>query len=347
VIHLRILVPKDLAERVLDLLCAAPAVSSVVHLAGAARKPDGDVILCDVAREDGSVILSALKELNVHHRGSIAVEDVDSAISDVAVAAEKAASGLPSDAVVWEEVEARTSENTELGGGFLALMTLATIIASIGILTDSPILIIGAMVVGPEFGPLAGFCVAVVHKRRDLAIRSFTALAVGFPVAMTITLLTTLFFNWVDIAPSTLDISRPLTDFISHPNWFSVVVALCAGVAGILSLTNAKSGALVGVLISVTTIPSAANVAVAVAYADWDEWIGAMLQLSVNLLMIVAAGIATLFIQRRLYIQRRRKHLMAHYREAGGLPLGHSRSGSVILPSFRSEQEAELDRRPE
>ena len=64
--------------------------------------------------------------------------------------------GLPSDAVVWEEVEARTSETTELGGNFLAFMVLACLIASVGIFTGSPILIIGAMVVGPEFGPLAG-----------------------------------------------------------------------------------------------------------------------------------------------------------------------------------------------
>ena len=332
--HLRIVVPGDLAERVLSMLCAAPDVASVIHLEGAARKPDGDVILCDVAREDASIIVSTLKELRVHERGSIAIEEVDGAVSDLADEAERAAPGLPSDAVVWEEVEARTSENTELGAGFLAFMTIATLIAAVGILTDSPILIIGAMVVGPEFGPLAGLAVAIVHKRRDLAGKSFKALAIGFPVAMILTLLAALFFNWVDIAPATLDNSRPLTDFISHPNWFSVVIAFLAGIAGTLSLTNAKSGALVGVLISVTTIPAAANVAVAVAYADWSEFAGALGQLSLNIAVITLAGVLTLFIQRRIYISRRRDHLTAHYREAAGLPLGHSRSGSVILPGY-------------
>ena len=335
--HLRIVVPKDLAERTLKMLCAAPDVASVIHLPGAAHKPKGDVILCDVAREDASVIVSTLKELRVHERGSIAIEEVDGAVSEAAEKAEKAAPGLPSDAVVWEEVEARTSENTELGAGFLAFMTIATLIASIGILTDSPILIIGAMVVGPEFGPLAGLAVAIVHKRRDLATKSFIALAVGFPVAMTLTLIAALFFNWVDIAPDSLDNSRPLTDFISHPNWFSVVIAFLAGVAGTLSLTNAKSGALVGVLISVTTIPAAANVAVAVAYADWGEWAGAMGQLSVNLAVITLAGVLTLYVQRRLYISRRRDNLTAQYRQAAGLPLGHSRSGSVILPGYADQ----------
>ena len=74
---------------------------------------------------------------------------------------------MPSDAVVWEEVEARTSETTELGGNFLVFMVLACLIASVGIFTGSPILIVGAMVVGPEFGPLAGLCVAIVERRRE------------------------------------------------------------------------------------------------------------------------------------------------------------------------------------
>ena len=51
-------------------------------------------------------------------------------------------------------------------------MVVATLIAAVGILTDQLILIIGAMVVGPEFGPLAGLCVAIVQKRGDAGRRS-------------------------------------------------------------------------------------------------------------------------------------------------------------------------------
>jgi uncharacterized hydrophobic protein (TIGR00271 family) len=323
--HLRILVPKDLAQRVLDLLCAAPAVASVVHLPGAAKKPAGDVILCDVAREEASVILSALKELDIDARGSISVEEVDSSISDASVAAEEAAEGMPSDAVVWEEVEARTSEDTELGAAFLAFMCIATLIAAVGVMTDQPVLIIGAMVVGPEFGPLAGFAVALVELKKDLAVKSFLALAVGFPVAMTLTMLVTLGLRAVDIAPSSIEAGRTLTQFVSNPDEFTVIVALLAGVAGILSLTSAKSGPLIGVLISVTTIPAAGNAAVAVAYGNWEEWRGAAAQLALNLVLITLAGVATLYVQRRIYVSRREKHLHKEYRKEAGLPLGRRR----------------------
>jgi uncharacterized hydrophobic protein (TIGR00271 family) len=318
-IHLRLVVPPELANDVHNLMCEADAVSTLIHLKGGAVKPSGDVILCDVAREDASVLIGDLKELGVHERGTIAVEEVDSAISRAAVEAEKAAAGLPSDAVVWEEVEARTSEQTELSASFLAFMALATMIAAVGVMLDSQVLIIGAMVVGPEFGPIAGFCVAVVGLRKDLARRSILALAAGFPLAITAAFLLTLLLRATGSAPDELT-DRPLTDFISHPDEFSVIVALLAGVAGVLSLTAAKSGALIGVLISVTTIPAAGNIGVAAAYGDGNEWVGAMLQLSINLTCILLAGIATLYLQRRLYVRRRREHLKDPVREVAGLP---------------------------
>lgn len=325
-IAVRLVVPHDRARQVLDLLCEAPAVTSVVHLRGAAHKPPGDVIMADIAREEASVIVDSLKELGLDESGTIALEVIDSAISEEARRTEKEASGLPSDAVVWEEVEARASENTELGASFLLFMLVATLIAAIGVMTDSPILIIGAMVVGPEFGPLAGVSVAIVERRRDLAKRSLLALAVGFPFAIILTFLATLLARAVGIAPEEVaEASRPLTQFISNPDAFSVVVAFLAGVAGILSLTSAKSGALIGVLISVTTIPAAGNIAVAAAYGDWSEFGGAVIQLSVNLVMLVVAGLLTLYIQRRLYVSRREKHLHAPYRRAAGLPLGRTR----------------------
>jgi len=324
-IHLRIVAPEEAAHKALEILHASPAVLNVVHLHAAASKPEGDLILCDVAREEASVIIGDLKELDIPRVGSIAVEHIDTALSDAAVAAEKAAPGLPSDAVVWEEVEQRTSENTELSVSFVTFMVLAMQIGAVGILLDQPILIVGAMVVGPEFGPLAGLSVALVERRSDLARRSFAALGVGFPTGIVMACLATLAFQWIGASPDDFAPSdHELTGFISDPDFFSFFVAFVAGVAGILSLTNAKSGALIGVLISVTTIPAASNIGVAAAYGDWDEAGGAAAQLGINLTSIVLAGVLTLFIQRRYYVVRRVKHLSDPSRAAAGLPVGRS-----------------------
>jgi uncharacterized hydrophobic protein (TIGR00271 family) len=282
------------------------------------------VVLCDIAREDASIVIDDLKELGVSRRGSISLEQIDSQISDAAKAAERATPGLPSDAVVWEEVEARTSETTELGGNFLAFMVLACLIGSVGIFTGSPILIIGAMVVGPEFGPLAGLCVAIVERRRGVALRSTMALGVGFPVGITAAFLFTLFCLATGLVDADFkSVDNPLTHFIAKPDAFSVIVACFAGAAGMLSLTSAKSGALVGVLISVTTIPAAANIGVAAALGNWADWLGAMEQLTLNLSGIVVAGVFTLSIQRRLFERRRARHHTDGARLAAGLPAEH------------------------
>ena len=120
---------------------------------------------------------------------------------------------------------------------------------------------------------------------------------------------------------------------ISSPGFFAFFVAFCAGVAGMLSLTTAKSGALIGVLISVTTIPAAAAISLAAAYQDGDALTGSIAQLAVNLTMILAAGVATLSIQRWLYARRRRDHLReGAARRAAGLPVGRSRDAPKSEP---------------
>ena len=83
-IHLRIVAPEEQAHKALEILHGSPAVLNVVHLHGAAKKPKGDVILCDVAREEASVIIGDLKELDIPRLGSIAVEYMDIALSDAA-----------------------------------------------------------------------------------------------------------------------------------------------------------------------------------------------------------------------------------------------------------------------
>jgi uncharacterized hydrophobic protein (TIGR00271 family) len=307
VIHLRIVSPPELTARVMDVLIGTPSVINIIQLGSAARRPDGDVMLCDVAREDASVVLADLKALHVHEHGSIMLEEVDTAISRAADEAERRAPGAEADAVVWEEVEERTSENVELSSVFLLFLVLAALIATVGIFLDSPILIVGAMVVGPEFGPIAGFCVALVQRRRDLAVRSGVALAVGIPLAVTGAFLASLVFKATELTPADFTAeSHGIANLISSPDAFTVIVALCAGAAGMLSLSTAKSGALIGVLISVTTIPAVANIGVAAAYGDSDGWTGSMAQLALNLTSIVAAGTFVLAVQRAFYGRRRR-----------------------------------------
>src|SRR3954451_779294 len=193
-VHLRIVVPPDRAARVHALLCATGSAIDVMRFENVSTRPSGDLIMCDVAPEDASVIISDLKALGIDEDGSISLTATDT-ISDFADAALAYAPGSPADAVIWEQLDQRTSESVELSGTFLLYMVLAAILAAIGIFIDSAILIVGAMVVGPEFGPVAGLCVALVQRRGELAKRSALALAIGFPLAIAATIVATLAFD--------------------------------------------------------------------------------------------------------------------------------------------------------
>ncbi|MDQ3103596.1 MAG: DUF389 domain-containing protein [Actinomycetota bacterium] len=330
-VHLRIIAPSGHCSHVLELLEDTETVFNVIYLKGVATKPDGDLIECDVASRDVSLLVADLRELDIDRDGSIAIDEIDSEISGIASGAKRRKrDDIGADPVIWENVASRTSENVELSHSFLIFMVLAMLIASVGIYFDQPILIVGAMVVGPDFGPIAGICVALVNRDHDLIRRSATALLVGFGLGMIATFVATLLLDAVDQIPETIDFeNHDFTAFISNPDFFSVYVSLVAGVVGTLSLTTAKSSVLVGVLISVTTIPAAANVGVAAAYADWSTAGGAALQLVLNLFFIFVAGLITLTIQRRIYMARRREHLSEESRRDAGLPLGRSRRAEV------------------
>lgn len=305
-LHLRLISPADKTDDVLRLIEGTTGTTHLAVVPGAARNPTGDVIMCDVAREAGDELIGGLRALDLDKCGSIAVENIDLSLSDRADKAEHEAPGEAADAVLWEQLSDATHEESTLSITYVAFITLATMIAACGVVLDNAILIVGAMAVGPEFGPLAGFCTALVRRAPRLALRSLIALLVGFLVAMAVTVGFSYFMDATDLfSDEALRAERPNTNFIYRPDWFSFVVAVLAGAAGTLSLTSAKSGALVGVAISVTTVPAAANAAVAFSYSEYKQAWGSTEQLLLNLLGIVLAGTLTLLAQKALWATQR------------------------------------------
>ncbi|UQX02557.1 TIGR00341 family protein [Streptomyces sp. RerS4] len=301
-LHLRMITPAHLTERVVGLIEGTVGTTHLVVLTGAARDPAGDVVLCDVAREAADELLQEMRTLSLEESGSIAVENIDLSISRRADAAEREAPGEAADAVIWEQLAESTHEESTLTITYSVFLIVATMIAACGVVLDNAILIVGAMAVGPEFGPLAGICTGLVQRVPKLAARSAVALLVGFAAAIVGTTLFSLVMDALGLFHAgMLDNPRPNTSFIWQPDPFSFVVALLAGVAGMLSLTSAKSGALVGVAISVTTVPAAANAAVALSYGQFGQMWGSAIQLLLNLCGIILSGSLTLLAWKLLW----------------------------------------------
>jgi uncharacterized hydrophobic protein (TIGR00271 family) len=215
---------------------------------------------------------------------------------------------------------ARAKEESTLSATYLSFFAVAVILAGIAVLLDSSILVVGAMIVGPEFGVLAGICAGAVLRRWPVVRRSTVALAVGFGVGIMAAVLATWLLTAVGLIDSAqLFQPRPQTAFIYRPDALSFVVAFLAGIAGMLALTSARSGALVGVLVSVTTIPAAGDLAVALAFASstdpsrprgdyLQQAASSTGQLLLNLLGLILAGALTLLIQRIIWPRILRRH---------------------------------------
>ena len=242
VLHLRVITPAELRDPVIDALRGNPGVAHLVVHRDGALDPPGDEVTADIARESANEIIEALKALGVKERGAITLDVIDTVLSTRAYRAEERAAGDPADAVVWDELAGRTREESTLNVTYMTFLCLACLIAAVGVVTDSPVTVVGAMVVGPEFGPLAALAVALVRRKTYLARRAALALLIGFPVAMLITAIGVLAgeaVGWIEVT-NTRELEE--VDFIFQVGPLSFVVALFAGAAGMLSLGVGQVG---------------------------------------------------------------------------------------------------------
>ncbi|MEO6530754.1 MAG: DUF389 domain-containing protein [Specibacter sp.] len=311
-LQIRIVVPADLSDQVVYLASNHAGVSEVSRVRGASIVPAGDVITVQAVRESVEGLLEKLHKLHIASVGSVTIATPELVISQRLELADKAVPGDEADAIIWAEVEKNTSEESKLTWSYLAFMIIAVQLA--GIVTDSTIAIVGAMVVGPEFGALAGLALALVDRRWKLARRAALALVVGFPLAMLVATVAAAAFVAMGLFdPATVLSGSSSTEFIYHPGWYSFIVAVLAGAAGMLSMIGRKSAVLVGVFISVTTVPAAGYVAVALVLGLPDRAAGSALQLLLNVSGIIVSSAAVLLIYR---LGQRRRPAVSQYSAA-------------------------------
>ncbi len=312
-VHLRLTVPCDLSERIVDQLVSDPAVTNVTVIDGASRKPAGDLVEADVAREVASDTLSALRRTGLMQRGGVVISRPDGTPFDAAREIDLAATGDPDDAVVWDVVHEQAQDAARPTLSYQIFLVIAVALASVAVITDSAILVVGAMVVGPEFATVAAVCTGLALRDLPLARRSLLVLLVSFAFAVVVIAGLSLIAHLCGvIGPDVVARDRPQTEFIWKPNTWSVVVALLAGAAGVLALTVEKAQAMVGVFISVTTVPAAGNLALALGLWVPKEIAGSAGQLGVNLVGMVVAGWLVLVVQRHAWahVQRVVKPLL-------------------------------------
>ena len=145
-------------------------------------------------------------------------------------------------------------------------------------------------------------------RDRRAVRHSLAALTVGFGLAVLATLVFGLLIRWSGLTPRLYEAGlRPVSDLINTPNVFSVIVAVLAGIVGVVSLTESRANALIGVFISVTTIPAAADLGLSLAYSSWSQAWGSAFQLVLNVTVLMVVGALVLRLQRIIWGHREGK----------------------------------------
>jgi uncharacterized hydrophobic protein (TIGR00271 family) len=311
VLHIRVVSPPAATPRLVSRLRTDPGVLNIVVLPGAAvpptadtepESPAEDAVQFDVATASANAVLAQLRQAGIDSGRPITVETIDAALA----AGPRRPPWRPvfhgDRAPVWDLVHARIADGASYTPSFFALLIFAGLIGACGILTNSQILIVGAMVVGPEYSAIISVALGIESRDGRTVGRGLLVLLVGFAAAIAVTLAFALCIRAAGHTPKLyLRGVRPVSDLINSPNLFSVVVAVVAALVGVVSLTLARASTLIGVFISVTTIPAAADIAVSIAYGGWREAGGSTVQLLLNAGLLIVVGALGLRGQRLIW----------------------------------------------
>jgi uncharacterized hydrophobic protein (TIGR00271 family) len=324
-LHVRLVSPPGSTDLLVERLAVDPGVRNLLVIRGAARRPDGDAVQFDLLTRFANPVLGEVRA-RIGDRGSVVIENVDGAASgpeDQKGTADRERAGQPREPrepgdarpgagahggevpPVWEMVESRIRAGGEYPPSFYALLVIAGLIGAVGILSNSQILVVAAMVVGPEYGAIMATALGIDQGDRPAVRRGLAALAAGFALAVLATLVFGLLIRWSGQTPRLYEAGlRPVSDLINSPNVFSVIVAVLAGIVGVVSLTESRANALIGVFISVTTIPAASDMGLSAAFGSWREARGSTFQLLLNVVLLIAVGTVGLRLQRSFWRNR-------------------------------------------
>jgi uncharacterized hydrophobic protein (TIGR00271 family) len=201
--------------------------------------------------------------------------------------------------LVWADLLGQARINARAAARYLAFMAVAGVIAAFGVIDEDQILIVGAMAVAPDLLPVTAACTGLVLRRPRLLGQGLASLVIGLGVASLLAAAVTALLDLFGLLPGEFAVHEVGLASSQHIEAETIVVALAAGMAGMLAVeTRASMG--VGVAISVTTIPAAAFLGVALGVGELSKSLSALGVLATNIAMMISGGSLTLLIQRRL-----------------------------------------------
>lgn len=293
-LRLRSSVPHHRADEFGALLRELEGVHRVVQQEDESRQPKHYVFVADVEPNSADLLVEEI--------GGFGIAADDYVLTKMEVVAplhhhHHGEGGV--DGFAWVEVMGQARANSRPLARYLALINVAAVIAALGVITSNSILIVGAMAVSPDLLPICATCVGIVRGDRRIARRAFATLTLGLGLVVVTAAVLSLLLKATGFLPDGFDVDQSSLSTLATTDYSTVLIALAAGVAGMLAFETRASQA-VGVAISVTTIPASAYLGVAIGGGGIDHAFGALVVLAVNVALLIVGGTLTLLVQRVL-----------------------------------------------
>ncbi|MFC4359176.1 DUF389 domain-containing protein [Halobium salinum] len=172
---------------------------------------------------------------------------------------------------------------------------LSVVVATVGLLIDSPAVVVGSMVIAPQVSSALSTTAGIIHGDWEMYVGSAKRQVVGLAVAVLAAAAFTLVVRWTGFVPTTASItSLELMGFRFAPTFLSSVAALAAGAVGAFGYMTDQTMSLVGVMIAAAIVPAAAAGGIALAWGVPLVALGALALLAVNVLAINLGAMGTL-----------------------------------------------------
>jgi uncharacterized hydrophobic protein (TIGR00271 family) len=290
-------VPEDNVERVLNVLQDDLQIKNMIML-----KSDFNTLI-NIRHRKTFVpeIIDKLNEIGVGRSyGIIDILNLETTIPrfDMAEPAEgKKGKDKIAERVSVEEIEKDIIENSEPSFNYFLFIVLSAIIAGIGLLTNSAIILIASMILSPLMGPILGLSFSIITKNTWVLKRSLISQIVGLLMAISAGLLLGMFSRFM------IQLPNPTTEMQirTFPNLFDIIISICGGLAVGFTVTGQIKSSIVGIAIALSLMPPASNVGLALAYLDFALTMGSLILLISNILII---NLCTLLIFKLKKIKR-------------------------------------------
>jgi uncharacterized hydrophobic protein (TIGR00341 family) len=242
-------------------------------------------------------VLERLQEAGIDDSSFTVVLDASTVVSrQFDELEEQYAEDRDEDRIARQELYSRASDLAPTTRTYVVMTVISAIIATAGLLLDSPAVVVGSMVIAPLIGPAMAASVGTVIDDQEMFARGVKLQVVGMSIAVVSAAAFAAFVRYLHLVPPGLDIvSIPEIRERLAPDFLSLAVALGAGVAGALSLSSGVSAAIVGVMIAVALIPPAATVGIGLAWGLPMVSLGSGVLALVNGLSINLAALLVLW----------------------------------------------------